>query len=242
MSEEKLMEAINYCNIPELNTSIGIQNEKILHRIMKYYINFNQSCHEVKIGRIYADVVIDTHIYEIQTANFNMLRKKLDYLLTDYEVTIVYPTSRNKKIYKINENGEYISEVKSPKKKTPLEILVEMYKIKSYLNNPNLSFKVVYMDMDEFRTIVPKKHFRSKGYARLKQVPTSFVKEYNFNTKLDYINVLKEYNLPYEFTTKEITKYLKISSSKASKAVQVLNALGVVNLVGKKGHSNLWRY
>lgn len=80
---------------------IGIQKEKILHRTLKYYISNNEANHEVKIkktlkGILYADVLIDYHIYEIQTRSFNQLRNKLDEFLKQYQVTIVYPIAYKK--------------------------------------------------------------------------------------------------------------------------------------------------
>jgi len=241
MSEEKLQIAISLCSEEAKNISIGIQNEKILHKIMKYYLSTNPYNHEIKIGKIYADVVVDGKIYEIQTASFNALRKKLDFLLPSYQVTIVYPVSHKKIIYNLSEEGELLSEKKSPKVKTPFEILIELYKIKSYLNNPNLSFKVVYLDMDEYRTIVPKRRMRSKGYVRLKQIPTRFINEYNLKNALSYLSLMKEYDLPTEFTTKEFSKCFRISIQKAACCIQVLNTLQVLNLIGKRGRRNLWQ-
>ena len=84
---------------------IGIQKEKILHKTMKYYICSDDNKHEVKINKLsrgvfYADVFENNVIYEIQTSNFNKLRKKLDCFLTNYVVTIVYPLAHRKIIYK----------------------------------------------------------------------------------------------------------------------------------------------
>lgn len=161
--QERLNHAITLLDTPIENVSIGIQKEKVLHKIIKYYLNDDPSYHEIKIGNNYVDVVNDGIIYEVQTQNFNLLRRKLDTLLKSNKVVIVYPACRIKQIYSINEYGEYIKQAKSPKKGTPFQILVEMYKIRDYLTNPNLSFKVLYLDIDEYREVVPKKHYRSKG-------------------------------------------------------------------------------
>lgn len=241
MSDELLQLAISLSsNAPE-NISIGIQNEKILHKIMKYYITTNPKNHEIKVGNIYADVVLNNHIYEIQTASFNALRKKLDFLLKDYLVTIVYPVSHRKTIITTSIEGEVISEKKSPKVFTPFSILVEMYKIKSYLKNPNLSFKVIYLDMDEYRQKTKKNHFRQKGYERLKQIPTKFINEYDLKEKDDYLKIFDLYNFPEEFTTLEFQKVFKISSSKVANCLQVLHTIGVIELIGKRGRRNLWK-
>lgn len=238
--EEKLKQAISLLDTPIENASIGIQKEKILHKIVKYYISQDPSNHEVKIGKYFADVMVDNNIFEIQTQGFDKLRKKLDSMLLTNQVTIVYPTCRVKQIYSINEYGEYVKKSKSPKKGTPFQILVEMYKIRSYLNNPNLTFKILYLDMDEFREIVPKKHIKSKGYVRYKQIPTNFIKEYNLKEISDYLDILNEFSCPNEFTTNDFSKCFKISKSKSSSAILVLEKVGVVNLKAKLGRKNLW--
>lgn len=242
MSEQKLQLAIGKVNEQVQNISIGIQKEKILHKIMKYYIDENNEHHEIKVGRMYADVMIDNHIYEIQTQNFNMLRHKLDIFLENYQVTIVYPTSRVKMLYTIDENGELLKTTKSPKKGTPFSVLPELYKIKTYLNHPNLDIKVIYLDIDEYRTEIPKKHYRSKGYERFKQVPLTFIKETTLKSKEDYLNLLEEYNVEHTFTINDFSKITKLSYSKSSSAVQVLKYLNVIELTGKLNRKNLWKY
>lgn len=241
MNEEKLQYAKNKVKDPNENISIGIQKEKILHKIMKYYLEKDNKKHEIKVDRMFADIKVDNHIYEIQTQNFNMLRHKLDVFLPSFKVTIVYPASRVKILYIIDENGELVKTTKSPKKGTPFSVLPELYKIKSYLTNSNLDIKVIYLDMDEYRTQTPKKHYRSKGYERYKQVPLSIVEEYELKNKNDYIRLLAEYNITDSFKALDFSKVTKLSYSKTSAAIQVLKSLDVIQLSKKDGRKNIWK-
>ena len=50
---------------------IGLLQEHTLHRVLKFYLSIDETFHEIKIGRMYADVVLENHIYEIQTKSFN---------------------------------------------------------------------------------------------------------------------------------------------------------------------------
>lgn len=241
METDKLQKAISQVSERIENISIGIQKEKILHKILKYYIEPNNKFHEIKVGNLYADVLVNNHIYEIQTQNFNMLRKKLTLFLNDYHVTIVYPTSRIKKIYSINENGEFLREQKSPKKGTVFQVLVELYKIKSFINHPNLDIKVIYMDIDEYRTVVPKIHYRSKGYVRFKQVPNYIVKEYDLKNSTDYLKILTSEMDKKLFTVNDFSKTFKLSYNKASSAIQVLKELNIIEIEKKEGRKNIWK-
>ena len=82
---------------------IGLLKEHTLHRVLKFYLSSDESNHEIKISRMYADVVLDNHIYEIQTKSFNAMRNKLNVFLKDHEVTICYPVALNKILYLTNE-------------------------------------------------------------------------------------------------------------------------------------------
>ena len=237
---KKFKDAIDLSNGEIVNTSIGIQKEKILHKIIKYYLSDNPNNHEIKIGRMFADVVVDDVIYEIQTQHFNALRNKLDKFLETNRVVIVYPTFRNKIIHSITDKGEYIKTSKSPKKGTPFSLFVELYKISSFLNHPNLTFKILYLDIEEYRTIVPKKHYKSQGYEKYMQVPLELIFEYNLNELQDFIQLFKEYNLMNSFTASDFSKVTKLSYNKSTAAIRSLNKLGIIENVGKKDRKNLW--
>ena len=105
--------AIELAKKEEAKLTIGVQQEKILHRTIKYYLEKDEQYHEIKVGKMFADIKKDNLIYEIQTAHFNSLRHKLDVFLPDYQVKVVYPIAYNKTIHLINSLGE-ISIRKSP--------------------------------------------------------------------------------------------------------------------------------
>ena len=225
---------------------IGIQKEKILHKTLKYFLEPSSDFHEIKVskntkGVLYADILKDNHIYEIQTRGFNNLRSKLDVFLKTYQVTIVHPIAYIKHIYKISETGEIEGPKKSPKKGSAFLVFHELYKIKQYLNDPNLSIKILLLNMDEYRHIVPKKHYKSSGSIKEVQIPTEYVKEINLSSKTDYINLLDTLNLPIEFTSSMFAKATKLTLPKATTALNVLNHLEAVIRIGKDGRKYLYR-
>lgn len=223
---------------------IGIQKEKILHKTLKYYICNDESKHEIKIqksskGILYADICINNHIYEIQTRGFDKLRDKLNEFLNEFEVTIVYPIAYQKNIYKIEEKIE--GPIKSPKKGKVLDAFKELYKIKHFLNHPNLKLEIILLDVDEYRYVTKKKHYKSSGYQREKQIPKRIQDIYYINSKEDYLSLIKTLNLPQLFTSTDLKKSAKISSSQASLVLNILNYLEVVQRVDKKGHSYIYQ-
>lgn len=225
---------------------IGIQKEKILHKTLKYYISSDDENHEIKIkksnkGILYADVLIDKDIYEIQTRSFDKLRSKLDEFLKDYNVTIVFPIPQKKYIYKIEETGEIIGPKKSPKTGKVFDSFKELYKIKPYLTSPNLKLKIILLEIDEYRNVVTKRHSRSSGYIREVQIPKSIYREINLNNKNDYLDYLEEYNLPLEFTSSVFAKAVKIRKAQATIVLNILTYLNVVERIGKEKNSYVYK-
>ena len=96
---------------------IGTLSEKTVHAVLKNYLVPRPEFHEVKCEGYVADILFEDEIFEIQTANFNKLRNKLERFLKEYEVTIVYPIPATKWLYWINqETGECSQKRKSPKR------------------------------------------------------------------------------------------------------------------------------
>lgn len=244
---EKLLNAYNQAiNFEKDENIIGIQKEKILHKTLKYFVCDDETKHEIKIkksgkGLLYADVYDGEMIYEIQTRGFNKLRDKLSEFLNEYKVTIVHPVAYKKTIYKIQETGEITGPVKSPKTGKVYDVFKELYKIKFFLNNPNLNLKIILLDMDEYRYVVDKKHSRSSGYVREKQIPKSIYKIYDFKSKNDYLTLLKELNLEEEFTSLDFKKAAKVNKNISSLTLNILTYIEVVERIGKKGNSYIYK-
>ena len=136
------------------SSQIGTLGEKTVHAVIKNYVEPDTSNHEIKIESFYADIINDDGIVEIQTGNFDRLRRKLKVLLDLNPFTIVYPICHKKMIHWINyETGEVSKPRKSTKTGNASDIFRELYKIKKYLNHPNLKFHIILMDMDEYRLL-----------------------------------------------------------------------------------------
>ena len=94
---------------------IGTLGEKTLHAVVKLYIEPDEDYHEVPLEGYVADIFREGKIFEIQTANFNVLRNKLKAFLPLYKVTIVYPVAASKWIrWMDKETGEITNRRKSP--------------------------------------------------------------------------------------------------------------------------------
>lgn len=219
---------------------IGTLSEKTIHAVLKYYFSPDIRYHEQKVKNYVADILINQQIIEIQTRNFNTLRKKLDVYLAEYEVTIVYPIAHTKWLCWVNEEtGEVSKPRKSPKTGRPSQIFPELYRIKEYLKNPNLHLHIVLIDVEEYRLLNGWSNDKKKGSTRNDGIPVSLFDELILHDVADYSKLLPE-NLPKQFTTKDYKKAAGVSQKIASTALNILYYMNTIDRVGKQGNAFLY--
>ncbi len=220
---------------------IGTLSEKTVHAILKNYYEPDEDKQEIPIENYVADIYADGEIIEIQTRQFDRIRNKLSVFLPLYPVTVVYPIPREKWVIWIDEeSGELSKKRKSPAKGNPYLVFKELYKIKMFLKEPNLRFKLVFLDMEEYRLLNGWSGDRKKGSSRFDRIPTELVEEVDISCLQDYMQFVP-YELPEEFTTKDFAKAAHIPLRLAQTVLHILHYVGTVERVGKRGKSYLYR-
>lgn len=222
------------------SNGIGTYGEKTVHSVLKNYLEPNHSNHEIKVDNFVADICNEEGIIEIQTRDFNKLRRKLTAFLAHTPVTIVYPIPSSKWIRWINpQSGEISPPRKSPKTGKPHIILSELYKIKNYLKNPNLHIHIILMNMEEYRFLDGWSKDKKKGATKCDRIPTEIIEEISIDTLADYHCFIPT-SLKEPFTSQDYKKATGISISLAQTGLNILNHVGVVNRIGKKGNAYLY--
>ncbi len=222
---------------------IGMQKEKSLHAVLKAYEDPDEDHQEIPIDKFIADIYNDGRITEIQTANLGSLREKLDCFLKDYEVTVVYPIPARKYVTWIDpETGELGKRSLSPKRGSFYHAFKELYKISSYLDHSNLNVKLILIDMEEYRVQDGWDRTRKRGSHRYDRMPTAIVDEMLLTQPMDYMQFIP-YDIEEPFTAKELAIKcgFKRKSDNFSTVALVLNRLGVLERVGKRGRAYLYR-
>lgn len=219
--------------------SIGTQQEKTIHRAIKYYLCPDETHHEFKIGRFVADIYQDGHITEIQTGSFRSLKTKLQALLPHYPITVVYPVIRRKTIYTIDSMGTLSEGKKSPRIGKALFIASELVQIKEFLMHPHLDFIIFLVDCDEYRTkTMEQNRFRKKA-ERMEQNPKGEPLLIPLRS-IDDFKALFPTNLPSPFTSKDFQKAVLLGKSGSVAALNLFRTLNIVTQVGKIGRSYLY--
>lgn len=221
---------------------IGTLKEKTLHAVLKSYIEPDESKHEKKVDGFVVDILEDDHIVEIQTRNFYGMKKKLGSLLDTHKLTIVYPIPNEKMISWLDpKTGEITETRKSPKKPHPQEMAHELIHILPFIDHPNLSFRIMYIDVEDIKLLNGWDASGKKGSERYERIPKRLVSEKYIKTPGDYRYFVPD-GLSDGFTQKDFKKAAKITDSCAGRMLYILMKQGIVERYGKKGRAYVYRF
>lgn len=214
-------------------TTIGTLNEKTIHNALKcYYCGEN----EVKIGSFYADGIGESGIFEIQSAKFNYLAKKLSRMLRCSHVTVVYPFARITHNYSINEQTGEVMSVTKRTENSYSKLFLELYRLKAFLTNPNLTIRIAYLEIDQKTFYKDERKQRRRG-QRKEKIPVRLLSEKALDSPADYADFLPD-GLDETFTKAQLQKLCRPTD--AGLMLSVLEFVGAVRRCGKAGRSILW--
>lgn len=234
--DERFQKAVEMAVCRESST-IGTLNEKCVHSALKYYY-CSEIGHEAKIGSYYADAIGENGIYEIQTASWNKLCPKLDAFLDVSHVSVVYPLPRKIHSYYAEKNtGECLKKVAPRSCNDLTKFFLELYRIKAYLANPNLTVVIAELEMEKVRFVDNAKCVRKRG-QRIENHPLKLLREIYLEDMEDYRIFLPE-NLPEEFDKKQFSSLVKHCDG--SILLEILEYMCVVEKIGKKGNAFIYK-
>jgi len=240
--EERLALALERARV-RVKSGIGTQSEKLVHQTLKYFLEPDESCHEVRIGSYTADIFQREtgRIFEIQTRGFDRLRDKLSVFLEEYPVTLVYPCTAIKYLNWIDpDTGEVGKRHRSPRKGRPSDVLPEIYRLMDLWNHENLEIMVLMIDMEEFRLQDGYGKDNKHGSHRYERIPLAIDRYVRLKETKDYLGLLPE-ELEESFDRQSLMKALKLGGMKGSYAVTMLERAGAIERCGMKGKRILYR-
>ena len=209
---------------------IGILAEKPLHATLKWWLDDNPDHHEIPLpcGKV-ADVYDGEQVYEIQTANFSALRKKLEVLLDTYPVTVVHPIPRRKYLSWIDpETGETTPPRKSPRVGSFTQAGAQLIYLLPLLGHPNLPIRLLLMDMEEQRLADGWGKEGKRGSHRAVMLPLTLEETLTLRQPADYAALIPA-GLPETFTATQFGKAARLQGRKLSGTLKVLLDRGVLS-------------
>lgn len=226
----------------QMGKGIGTQMERTLHCVLKYYMEPDESRHEIPIGAYIADIfqAEQNRIIEIQTRNFAALRQKLAYFVQNHEVTVVYPIARRKWMSWVDPaTGEAGRRRKSPKTGEPWDALPELYRLAEVVQSPKLSFYLLLLDIEEYRLLDGWSENKKRGSHRMERIPLRIEEAIELHTSLDFKSLLPP-SLPDPFTKRDFMKAARLSAMQSGFALTVLQRKAAVRQAGKDGRAFLY--
>ncbi|HTP20590.1 MAG TPA: hypothetical protein VMJ65_13350 [Solirubrobacteraceae bacterium] len=221
-------------------SNIGVLHEGPLHAAVKAMLARPGDRFEVPIDRFVIDLVrSDGELVEVQTGGFAPLGRKLDALLDQYQFRIVHPIAAERRIVRVDEDGEITSVRRSPRRAGVVEVFDRLVAFPSLLTHPHLTVEVMLLREDHVRGRRPVRNgrrTRDPGERRLVDV----VDRVELQGVEDVARTLPP--LPsHPFTTRELAAILGCSALVAQRTVYCLRAIGIIEAAGKRGRSPLHR-
>lgn len=211
-------------------SGIGTLSERLLHSVIKRYIEPDSSFHEIKIGKYFADIFKGGVVTEIQTRDLYRLREKISFFSDEYKVNIVYPIVVTKRLRWIDpETGEISAPRLSPKHENIFSFVPELYGLRPIMPFKNLSFHLFLIETDEYKLLSGKSRDRKKfGAARYERIPSLLREIVSLSTDEDFKKLLPEC-LPDEFSANDFKRASGLPASKVNKSIQTLRTLNVID-------------
>ncbi|MCM1164918.1 MAG: hypothetical protein NC299_04380 [Lachnospiraceae bacterium] len=223
--------------------SVGTQNEKLIHAVLKNYYAPYSDEQEIRIGSFFADAVSEDGIFEIQTKALYRLKDKLRVFSEHSRVTVVHPViGEYRTLFVCEDSGEIADESAPRRQYSKLKIFEELYSIREFLNEENLSIILVRLKTEKrvyFRgeKIPDMRNRAARKRCLIKQVPLEITEELRLDMPRDYAVFLPE-GLPERFTKKQLCAAAK--ESRSSLRTEVLRTVGLIRRVGEVGREFLY--
>lgn len=217
-----------------MHGSVGTQNEKLIHAVLKnYYAPFSDD-QEIRIGKYYADAVSEDGIFEIQTKKLYLLKEKLSEFTKAARVTIVHPVEvKTRSVYINSDTGEVIMETPFRSVNNRLKVYEELYSIRELLTDRRITIILAKLKTEKRVAYpgskVPELRNRSaRKKAAVSKIPLELSEETVYRLP-EGLSALMPEHLPERFTKKDFCKLVKEPAS--SLRLEVLRAAGLIEKV-----------
>lgn len=223
-----------------MHGSVGTQNEKLIHAVLKnYYAPFAED-QEIRIGKFFADAVNENGIFEIQTRKLHLLLEKLAAFTEAARVTIVHPVeAMTRNVYINAQTGEVLQESQFRRVNPRQKIYEELYSIRDFLSNPKITIILAKLKIEKRVCCQSEKipDMRSRSVCKridIQKIPLELLEETTLRLP-EGLRVFLPDGLPERFTKKDFCRIAKEPYS--SLRLEVLREAGLIEKVDIQGRS-----
>ena len=164
-------------------------------------------------------------LIEIQTASFAAMGRKLDRVLSEYQVLIVHPIAVETYLHKPGAKPR-----RSPKRGDIYSLFDELVSMPTLLDHPNLSIEVILAVVDTYQREDPTMRRNRGGWRTYDRGLRAIRSTHRFDRVVD-LGTLVPDGLPAVFTTAELAVAAGTPRHRAQKMAYCLREIGLFELV-----------
>ncbi|MBS7614559.1 hypothetical protein KEJ18_02340 [Candidatus Bathyarchaeota archaeon] len=215
-------------------------NESSLHSAAKAWVAKEGDKFEVLVDGFVVDIIRGDLLIEVQTRNFSAVREKLQSLVKNHSVRLVYPIAAEKTIVHVNENGKVVRRRASPKKGQLIDLFDELVRIPHLVREKNFELMVLVTKEEETRCNDGRGSWRRRGISIRDHHLKGVVGSFQFKHVDDYRCFLPK-NLVQPFTSRQLSQHLDVSLRLARRMTYCLREMGVLKIEGKIRRALLYK-
>jgi hypothetical protein len=220
---------------PAISNGVGLLNEKSLHASLKAWYAQPGDSFEVNVDGSVIDIVRGELLVEIQTRGFSALKRKLEKLVTNHVVRLVYPIAAEKWIVRLSDDRAMeLGRRKSPKHGAMTELFRELVSFPHLISHPNFSLEVLLIQEEEVRQQGLARNWRRRGWGTVERRLVQVMDRRLFAAPADLAALLPT-TLNEPFTTIGLADAIDQPRWLAQKMVYCLRSMGVIAEAGKQG-------
>jgi hypothetical protein len=220
---------------------IGILRERHLHASVKQWYAEPGDLVEVPVDGHVIDLVRGDLLIEIQTRGFAGMKPKVTRLLEGgHALRIVHPIAVDRWIVQVDADGVALTRRRSPRHGIAADIASELMSFPELIASPGFEIEVLLTIEEEYRHLVPGRCWRRRGWTVLERRLVDVVDRVVVAGP-DGLRELLPASLPEPFTTEDLALRLRRPRRVAQHFAYCLARIGVIEAVGKRGHSVAYR-
>ena len=220
---------------PATSSGVGLLNEKPLHASLKAWYAQPGDRFEVNVDGSVIDIVRGELLVEIQTRSFSALKRKLEKLVVNHPVRLVFPIAVEKWVIRLSAEGAaQEGRRKSPKHGSILKLFRELVSFPHLISHPNFSLEVLLIQEEEVRQQGPARNWRRRGWGTVERRLVQVVERRVFAAPADLAALIPA-SLEEPFTTVELAEAIDQPRWLAQKMAYCLRSAGAIAEAGKQG-------
>ena len=219
---------------------IGTLGEKNLHSALKVWYARAGDQLEAEVDGFHIDIVRRNVLIEIQTSNFSSQKRKLNTLLENHPVRLIFPIAQEKWIIRIgSDRRTLLGRRKSPKQRNIYQLFVELVSLPSLIEERNFSLEVLLTREEEIRRDDGQGSWRRKGWSIFDHRLIEVVSRHIFRKPADFLKLVPR-DLSEPFTTRDLANSIAQPHWLGQKMAYCLRKMRLIHVVGKDGNALLY--